>query len=149
VASRHLVSCRAVRFGRDLRHDGDDREGVRVTAVLVFVGAAIGAPLRYLTDRFVQSRARARSPHLARFPFGTLAVNVVGSFVVGCVAGASPDLVALIGTGLCGGMTTYSTFSYETVRLTEDGRYWQALANIATSIAAGVAAAALGYTLTR
>jgi CrcB protein len=94
-------------------------------------------------------QARLQSHRLARFPFGTLAVNVVGSFVLGCVAGASPDLVVLIGTGLCGGMTTYSTFSYETVRLTEDGRYWQAFANAATNIAAGVTAAALGYVVTR
>ncbi|WP_158840622.1 fluoride efflux transporter CrcB [Saccharothrix deserti] len=114
-----------------------------MTALLVFVGAAIGAPLRYLTDRFVQAR------HMTRFPFGTLTVNVVGSFVLGCVAGASPTLVAFIGTGLCGGLTTYSTFSYETVRLTEDGHYWQAFANAATSIAAGVGAAASGYALTR
>jgi CrcB protein len=113
-----------------------------MTALLVFVGAAIGAPLRYLTDRVIQSW------HLTRFPFGTLAVNVVGSFVLGCVAGTSPHLVALLGTGLCGALTTYSTFSFETVRLAEDGEYWKALANAASSIAAGVAAAALGCALT-
>ncbi|MFD1147227.1 fluoride efflux transporter CrcB [Saccharothrix hoggarensis] len=114
-----------------------------MTALLVFVGAAVGAPLRYLADRFVQSR------HPSRFPFGTLAVNVVGSFALGCVAGASPALVALIGTGLCGGLTTYSTFSYETVRLAEEGHGWQAFANVAASLVAGVGAAALGYALTR
>lgn len=113
-----------------------------MTALLVFVGAAVGAPLRYLADRAVQSW------HVTRFPFGTLAVNVVGSFALGCVAGASPNLVALLGTGLCGALTTYSTFSFETVRLAEDGEHWQAFANVATSIAAGVAAAALGYALT-
>ncbi|MCE6997795.1 fluoride efflux transporter CrcB [Saccharothrix sp. S26] len=110
-----------------------------MTALLVFVGAAVGATLRYAAGRLVRRT----------FPWATLAVNVVGSFVLGCVAGASPDLVALVGTGLCGGLTTYSTFSYETVRLTEDGRYRQAFANVAASLTAGVAAAALGYALAR
>jgi CrcB protein len=110
-----------------------------VTVLLVFVGAAVGASLRYAASRVLQ-----RS-----FPWATLAVNVVGSFVLGCVAGASPDLVALLGTGLCGGLTTYSTFSHETIRLTEDGRYRQAFANVAASLTTGVAAAALGYALTR
>ncbi|WP_447006286.1 fluoride efflux transporter CrcB [Saccharothrix isguenensis] len=113
-----------------------------MTALLVFVGAAIGAPLRYLADRVVQSW------HPTRFPFGTVTVNVVGSFALGCVTGASPHLVAFLGTGLCGALTTYSTFSFETVRLAEDGAYRQAFANVATSLAAGVAAAYLGYALT-
>jgi fluoride exporter len=112
---------------------------VAVTVLLVFVGAAVGASLRYAAGRLVQ-----RS-----FPWATLAVNVVGSFVLGCVAGTSPHLAALVGTGLCGGLTTYSTFSYETVRLTEDGRYRQAFANVAVSLIVGVGAAALGYALTR
>ncbi|TQM80426.1 camphor resistance protein CrcB [Saccharothrix saharensis] len=110
-----------------------------MTVLLVFVGAAVGASLRHAA-----SRVLPRS-----FPWATLAVNVVGSFVLGCVAGASPDLVALLGTGLCGGLTTYSTFSYETIRLAEDGRYRQAFANVAASLTTGVAAAALGYALTR
>lgn len=110
-----------------------------MTVFLVFAGASVGAVLRYAVGRLVR-----RS-----FPWATLAVNVVGSFVLGCVAGAAPDLVALVGAGLCGGLTTYSTFGYETARLTEDGRYRQALANVAASLAAGVAAAALGYALTR
>nr|WP_143192952.1 fluoride efflux transporter CrcB [Saccharothrix sp. CB00851] len=108
---------------------------------LVFVGAAVGAVLRYLTARLV----RRTFP----FPWATFAVNVVGSFVLGCVAGASPELRALVGAGLCGGLTTYSTFSFETLRLTEVGRYGQAFANVAASLTAGLAAAALGYALSR
>ena len=114
-----------------------------MTVVLVFVGAAAGASLRYATGRLAQRWSRRA------FPWATLVVNVVGSFVLGSVAGASPDLLALVGAGLCGGLTTYSTFSYETVRLTEDGRYGQALANVTASLAAGLAAAALGYALSR
>ncbi|MBB5957868.1 CrcB protein [Saccharothrix tamanrassetensis] len=114
-----------------------------MTALLVFVGAAVGAVSRYLTDRFVRSR------HDSVFPWGTLTVNVVGSFVLGCVAGTGPTWTALVGTGFCGGLTTYSTFSFETVRLLEDGRHRQALANVVVSLVAGVAAAAAGYLLTR
>ncbi|WP_367131110.1 CrcB family protein [Saccharothrix sp. HUAS TT1] len=110
-----------------------------MTVLLVFVGAAVGAVLRYATGRLLR-----RS-----FPWATLVVNALGSFVLGCVAGASPDLVALLGTGLCGGLTTYSAFGYETIKLAEDGEHRQAFANVVTSVAVGVGAAALGYALTR
>lgn len=110
-----------------------------MTVVLVFVGAAAGAVLRHLTARLLQRR----------FPWATLAVNVAGSFVLGAVAGTSPEVFALVGTGLCGGLTTYSTFSHETVRLTEDGHYGQAVANVAANLATGLAAAALGYAVSR
>ncbi|WP_433269928.1 fluoride efflux transporter CrcB [Actinosynnema sp. CS-041913] len=114
-----------------------------MTALLVFVGAAAGAVGRYLVDRFLQAR------HDSTFPWGTLTVNVAGSFILGCVAGADPVWTALIGVGFCGGLTTYSTFSFETVRLLEDGAYKQAFANVTVSVVAGVAAAAAGYAITR
>ena len=81
--------------------------------LLVFVGGAIGAPSRYLLDRFVQSR------HRWRFPLGTIAVNVIGCFVLGLLAGSgwSTRQHALIGIGFCGGLTTFSTFSAEVVTL--------------------------------
>jgi CrcB protein len=110
-----------------------------VSLVLVMVGAAVGAPLRYLTDRSVQRR------HDSAFPWGTFVVNVVGSFVLGLVSGGlGPELRLLVGTGFCGALTTYSTFSYETLRLAEDGSVLLAAANVAGSVAAGVAAAFLG-----
>ena len=109
--------------------------------LLVILGAAVGAPLRYATDRVVQSR------HDTGFPWGTFTVNVVGSFVLGVVVGAaaSPALVALIGTGFCGALTTYSTLSYETVRLAEAGRHLFAVANMVITVLAGLGAVVLGY----
>ncbi|CCH28880.1 fluoride efflux transporter CrcB [Actinosynnema sp. NPDC047251] len=112
-----------------------------MTALLVFCGAAVGAVARHLTDRALRTRHR--------FPWGTLTVNVAGSFLLGCLTGAAPAWAALVGTGFCGGLTTYSTFSFDTVRLLEDRAYRQAFANVAVSVLAGVGAAAAGHLLTR
>ncbi|MFE9428485.1 fluoride efflux transporter CrcB [Kitasatospora sp. NPDC006697] len=111
--------------------------------LLVIAGAVVGAPLRYLTDRTVQSR------HASGFPWGTFSVNVFGCLVLGTLSGASatPHVQLLLGTGLCGALTTYSTFSYETLRLTEDGAGLLALANIGGSVFAGLGAAWLGHAL--
>ncbi|MFJ3670806.1 fluoride efflux transporter CrcB [Streptomyces sp. NPDC090106] len=110
--------------------------------LLVAAGAAVGAPLRYLTDRAVQSR------HDSVFPWGTFAVNVGGCLVLGLLTGAAgPDLRLLLGTGLCGALTTYSTFSYETLRLAETGAGLYALANVGASLAAGLGAAFAGVEL--
>ncbi|GHA69826.1 fluoride efflux transporter CrcB [Streptomyces termitum] len=107
--------------------------------LLVAVGAAVGAPLRYLTDRAVQSR------HDSVFPWGTFIVNVVGSFVLGLLTGVtSARAQLLLGTGLCGALTTYSTFSYETLKLYEGGARGYAVLNAAGSLAAGLGAVWLG-----
>lgn len=116
-----------------------------MTAVLVIVGAAVGAPLRYLTDLFVQSK------HDSLMPWGTLVVNAVGSSVLGATAGsvdAWPGhdwLLALVGTGFCGALTTFSTFSFETVRLLEERAYATAAANVVLSVGIGLAACAGGW----
>ncbi len=115
-----------------------------MTILLVALGAAVGAPARYLTDRWVQAR------HDSVFPWGTLTVNVVGSFLLGLLiggaaAGGVPQAVlTALGTGFCGALTTYSTFGYETVRLAEDGSFLYAAANATISVAAGLGAAWLG-----
>ncbi|OIK23734.1 fluoride efflux transporter CrcB [Streptomyces malaysiense] len=115
--------------------------------LLVIAGAAVGAPLRYLTDRTVQSR------HDTVFPWGTLTVNVVGSLLLGLITGAvvaggmSSNLQLLLGTGLCGALSTYSTFSYETLRLAEDGARFFAAANVVASVVAGLGAAFMGAAL--
>ncbi|CAL9461277.1 fluoride efflux transporter CrcB [Streptomyces sp. enrichment culture] len=116
-----------------------------MTWLLVLVGGALGAPLRYLTDRAVQAR------HDSVFPWGTLTVNVLGSLVLGVLAGAAvaSPAYALLGTGLCGALTTYSTFSYETLRLTRTGSARYAAANAVVTVAASLGAVAAGVALGR
>jgi CrcB protein len=112
-----------------------------VTAALVALGAAIGAPARYYTDRYVQSR------RASVFPWGTFLVNFLGSFVLGVLVGAeaTPGAMALVGTGFCGAFTTYSTFSYETHRLLEARSIALAAGNVVGSLALTLAAAIVGY----
>ncbi|MBT2450399.1 fluoride efflux transporter CrcB [Streptomyces sp. ISL-43] len=115
--------------------------------LLVALGAAVGAPLRFLTDRAVQKR------HDTVFPWGTFTVNVVGCLVLGLVTGAvtagaaSSQVQLLVGTGLCGALTTYSTFSYETLRLVEDGAKFYAAVNVIASVVAGLGAVFAGVAL--
>ncbi|MFG2307890.1 fluoride efflux transporter CrcB [Streptomyces sp. NPDC048566] len=115
--------------------------------LLVIVGAAVGAPLRYLADRAVQTR------HDTLFPWGTFLVNVTGCLLLGLLTGAasaghaSGHVQLLVGTGLCGALSTYSTFSYETLRLTETGAGLYAAANVVASVAAGLGAAFAGAAL--
>lgn len=112
-----------------------------MTFLLVFVGGAVGAPARYLIDRLVQRR------HDSVFPWGTLTVNLLGSAVLGALfaAGPSKDVTLLLGTGVCGALTTFSTFGFETVRLVEDGSFLEAALNAAGSLLLGLAAAAGAY----
>ncbi|MFF4426637.1 fluoride efflux transporter CrcB [Streptomyces sp. NPDC001549] len=112
--------------------------------LLVVAGAAVGAPLRYLLDRAVQVR------HESVFPWGTFVVNAAACLVLGALAGAalagaaSSRLQLLLGAGLCGALSTYSTFSYETLRLAERGRGFLAAANVVMSVLVGLGAVHLG-----
>ena len=112
---------------------------------MVALGALVGAPARFLTDRAVQSA------HDTVFPWGTLTVNVVASVVFGVLTGAAshvdPHVVALVGTGFCGALSTYSTFSYETMRLADERARFYAIANILLSLVAGIGAAAIGLSI--
>jgi len=115
--------------------------------LLVIGGACLGAPLRYLTDRIVQAR------HDSVFPWGTLTVNLAGCLILGLLTGAaitgaaSPPAQLLVGTGLCGALTTYSTFSYETLRLLQTGARFYAATNVIASVITGLGATYTGAAL--
>jgi CrcB protein len=116
-------------------------------ATLIIAGA-IGAVSRYVVDDLVKARFHGR------FPWGTLVINVTGSFVLGVVTGlalyhglgAVPKTA--IGVGFCGAYTTFSTFSYETVELVEAGAVGPAIGNVLGSVVLGLAAAGIGLALT-
>ncbi|GAA2086578.1 fluoride efflux transporter CrcB [Actinomadura alba] len=114
-----------------------------MTVLLVVLGAAVGAPLRYLADRMVQAR------HDSVFPWGTFTVNVTGSALLGFLIAlpAGDGMIALAGTGFCGALTTYSTFGYETLRLAEDDARLHAALNAVGSVIGGLGAAYGGMVL--
>jgi CrcB protein len=107
-----------------------------VTAALVALGAAVGAPMRYLASHFLDRG----------WPWGTLAVNLAGSAVLGTLAGAAVEgrWLALLGTGFCGGLTTYSAFAVQTVH----GGRRRGTAYAVTTVTGCLLAATLGHLLT-
>ena len=119
-----------------------------VTILLLGLAGGLGAGTRFVVDGLVRSKLRTA------LPVGTIAINITGSFLLGLVAGAvivhaAPvELQAIAGTGFLGGYTTFSTASFETVRLIQSRRTGLALLNgIGTAVAA-VGAAAAGLALT-
>jgi fluoride exporter len=113
-------------------------------SLAVWVGVAAlggaGAILRFLVD------ARVAGAVGRVLPYGTLAINLSGSLVLGALLGATVhgNAYVLEGTATLGSYTTFSTWMYETQRLVEEGRFAGAGLNVAVSLVAGVAAAALG-----
>lgn len=109
------------------------------TWVAFALGAGIGAPLRFAIDDAVDQ--------------GTLIVNALGSFVLGVVTAltlgghVSDDVVAIVGAGFCGSLTTFSTFAVQTVRLLESGAVDEALRNVALNTSVAIAVTALGYAI--
>lgn len=118
-----------------------------MTLLLVLLGGAVGAPLRYLTDVVVQSR------HDSVFPWGTLSVNAVGSLILGATAGGvaaagGPEwILTLVGTGFCGALTTFSAFGFETVRLAEEGSLLKAGLNVGANLTVGMVVSVGGWAL--
>lgn len=112
---------------------------------LLFLGAAVagglGAVLRYLADLGVAQLAGRR------FPWGILLVNLTGSFALGLVTAALPDQAFLLGAGLLGGYTTFSTAMLDTVALWRDGARWASVFNAVGMLALALLAAGLGLTL--
>lgn len=120
-------------------------------ALFVALAGAAGAVFRFYVDSAVKSRLGSRSAGL--FPWATVGINVTGSFVLGILAGlvlfrsGSSDVQAVIGTGFCGGYTTFSTASFETVRLVQAGRNRAAAVNALGTVVVAVAACAAGMAL--
>jgi CrcB protein len=118
--------------------------------VLVMLGGAIGTYLRYVLGKWFSSQ-----PWGQAFPCGTLFINVSGSFILGFAAVVIlerlppqwQDWYLLVGTGFCGGYTTFSTFSWETFKLIRDRSWWLVLANTLGSVVAGLAAVFLAVLL--
>lgn len=107
-----------------------------MTALLVALGAAVGAPLRMVAGHFLDRD----------FPIGTLLVNVAGSFALGMFSGMalSGHAIALLGVGFCGGLTTYSSFAVQSTRLGPR----RGTAYVAATLSLALAACWLGFELT-
>lgn len=111
------------------------------------VAGAVGAVLRHLVDRLVQHRTRTD------FPLGILVVNLSGALALGVLVGSaghhgvSSTALTVVGTGLIGAYTTFSTFTVDTVQLVENGEWRSSVVNVAVSLGAGIGAAAAGLAL--
>ncbi len=112
----------------------------------VAIGAALGGLARYYFASFVQQWAGAD------FPAGTLVVNITGSFLLGFIMryalqtdAISPEVRVLLTSGFCGGYTTFSTFTYETAGLMQDGEYGRAALYVGSSVALALAGTFLGF----
>jgi CrcB protein len=116
-------------------------------ALGVAVVSGVGAVCRYVADQVISHK------HDSVFPWGTFAINVVGSFVLGLSTGLathhglSTSAAAIIGSGFCAGFTTFSTWTWETLALAETGAFLEAALNAFGSLALGLAAAACGLWL--
>jgi len=117
---------------------------------LVFAGGGLGSLLRYQLGRFINQT------YLPTFPFATLVINIVASFILGCVLGylagqenQNQPLKFLLAVGFCGGFSTFSTFSYETLTLFRQGQITIAFGNILLNVVLCLAATYLGLLLTK
>jgi CrcB protein len=110
------------------------------TITLVGIGGAIGSILRYLASTLISTKI------LSGFPWGTLLINITGCFIIGVVYAfaeknsISPEWRFFLATGICGGYTTFSTFSLESFSLLRDGHYFYASAYISSSVILGILA---------
>jgi CrcB protein len=116
----------------------------------VAFGSALGGVIRFTVGTFIQQRTGSG------FPVGTLFINVSGSLLLAFLlryalesTGISPEVRGLLTTGFCGGYTTFSTFTYESAKLMEDGQYRTTILYIVLSVGASLVGAILGFVLAR
>jgi fluoride exporter len=116
----------------------------------IALGSAFGGAARYLLGTFIQGRLGAG------FPVGTLIINISGAFLLGFIftyalgtPAVSPEMRGLLTTGICGGYTTFSTFSYETMMLVEDGQLTRAAIYVILSVLIALLGVWLGLALGR
>ncbi len=125
------------------------------TTTILAIGGAVGTNARYWLGYWLgEASWRAHSEWLSAFPVGTFVINVTGSFVLGLVGVIFLDKMPdhrhwflLLGTGFCGGYTTFSTFEWETLQLLRTESYWLAAANVLGSVAFGFLGVWLGAAL--
>jgi len=117
--------------------------------ILVLLGGAFGTGLRYLFSSFIYSIIKEPT-----FPYANLAINISGSFLIGLLAElfearvlVSPEIRVALLTGVLGGYTTFSSFSFETLTLMRDGEVWLAALNVTASVALGLLAVWAGMRL--
>lgn len=115
------------------------------TFLLIFLGGGLGSITRFTLGRWTDSL------HQHVFPFGTFVVNIIACFTLGIIVGladhkqlVSPSTRLFLATGFCGGFSTFSTFSYETLRLLQQGAVVYALLYVALSVVVCLAAVGLG-----
>ena len=118
-----------------------------MTGLGIFLGSGLGGLARYAVGVWIQNTSRSE------FPWGTLVINVSGSLLLALVYGVldgtstAPEWRAFLGIGVLGGYTTFSAFSYEAVRLLQDGEWDRALWYVLGSVILSLTAALLGFRL--
>ena len=110
-----------------------------MNTALLMLGAAIGAPLRFVIDQYLRKFSNA--------PWGTFTVNIIGSFVIGLTWGASENMVALFAVGFAGAFTTWSTFVLDVYFAFELKKFKVAAINYAGSLLVGLLAASVALNL--
>lgn len=118
--------------------------------VMVLLGGGAGSLVRYVVSTVIMARTGGR------FPFGTVVINITGSFLIGLLMtllterlSPHPNLRLLLVTGFLGGYTTFSSFEWETLSLVADGGWWLGLVNMVGSVALGYSAVWLGALMAR
>jgi CrcB protein len=145
--------CKSL-FGRlaagILCHSTCDGGALDKTFLLVGVGGFVGSVLRYWLALFIGR------PVNSSFPFGTFTVNIIGCLLIGVIAGfsergtiLSPEIRILLTAGFCGGFTTFSAFSYESISLLREGELVYVGANVVLSVSLGIVSTYIGLLIAR